>query len=83
MAKIAVTWKKSSIGFPQDQRRTIVGLGLKRLHHTVEHDDSPAILGMVNKVKHLVDVSEVAEPVKRPRRSTTKAKATKTSKEKK
>jgi large subunit ribosomal protein L30 len=61
MAKITVTWKKSTIGFPQDQRRTIAGLGLRRLHHTVEHEDTPAILGMVNKVRHLVEVSAVQD----------------------
>ena len=61
MAKIAVTWKKSTIGFPPDQRRTIAGLGLRRLHHTVEHDDTPSIRGMVNKVRHLVDVSAVED----------------------
>jgi large subunit ribosomal protein L30 len=77
MGKITVTWKKSTIGFPQDQRRTIVGLGLKRLHHTVEHDDTPSILGMVNKVRHLVEVSEVAEPAKRSLQSTTRTKASK------
>lgn len=59
MAKLAITWKKSTIGCPQDQRRTIVGLGLRRLNHTVEHDDSPSILGMINKVQHLVDVVPV------------------------
>jgi len=56
MAKLAITWKKSSIGYPQDQRGTIAGLGLRRLNHTVEHDDSPSILGMINKVQHLVEV---------------------------
>ena len=61
MAKITVTWKKSTIGFPQDQRGTIAGLGLRRLHHTVEHDDTPAIRGMVNKVRHLVEVSAVED----------------------
>ena len=61
MTKISVTWKKSTIGFPQDQRRTIAGLGLRRLHQTVEHDDTPAIRGMVNKVRHLVEVSDVED----------------------
>ena len=61
MAKIAVTWKKSTIGFPQDQRRTIAGLGLRRLHHTVEHEDTPSIRGMVNKVRHLVEVSDLED----------------------
>ena len=63
MAKIAITWKRSAIGFPEDQRRTIAGLGLRRLHQTVVHDDNPAIGGMVRKVRHLVETSEPpAEP---------------------
>lgn len=57
MAKIAITWKKSAIGYPKDQRRTIAGLGLRRLHQTVEHDDTPSIRGMVFKVRHLVEVT--------------------------
>lgn len=59
VARIAVTWKKSTIGYPQDQRGTIASLGLKRLNHTVEHDDTPPIRGMVHKVRHLVEVVEV------------------------
>ena len=61
MGRIAVTWKKSTIGFPRDQRRTIAGLGLRRLHHTVEHEDTPSIRGMVDKVRHLVEVSDVED----------------------
>lgn len=61
MGKLMVTWKKSAIGYAQDQKATIVALGLKRLRHTVEHDDNPVIRGMVFKVKHLVSVEEVAE----------------------
>ncbi len=61
MGKIAITWKKSGIGFPQDQRGTIAGLGLRRLHQTVEHDDTPSIRGMVHKVRHLVQVEPVSE----------------------
>ena len=60
MSRIAITWRKSAIGFPQDQRRTIVGLGLRRLNQTVEHEDSPSIRGMVNKISHLVEVADVA-----------------------
>ena len=56
--KITVTWKKSGIGYPQDQRRTIASLGLRRLNQVVEHDDTPVIRGMVNKVRHLVEVAE-------------------------
>jgi large subunit ribosomal protein L30 len=62
MGKIAITWRKSAIGFPQDQRRTIEAMGLKRLHRTVEHDDNPTIRGMVNKVRHLVEVTEIPSP---------------------
>ncbi len=58
-SKLNITWTKSSIGFAEDQKRTIKALGLKRLHHTVTHDDSPAIRGMTAKVKHLVTVEEV------------------------
>jgi len=60
MAKIVVTWKKSTIGFPQDQRRTIAGLGLRRLHHSVEHEDTASIRGMVRKVRHLVEVVSIS-----------------------
>ena len=58
MAKIAVTWKKSTIGFSRDQRKTIASLGLRRLNHTVVHEDTPSIRGMVTKVRHLVEVVE-------------------------
>jgi large subunit ribosomal protein L30 len=56
--KITVTWKKSGIGYPRDQRRTIASLGLRKLNQVVEHDDTPVIRGMVNKVRHLVEVAE-------------------------
>ena len=58
MSKIAITWKRSGIGYSRDQRRTIASLGLRRLHQTVVHDDDPSIKGMVDKVRHLVEVSE-------------------------
>ena len=61
MGRIAVTQKKSSIGFPRDQRRTLESLGLRRLHQTVEHEDVPSIRGMVNKVIHLVDVATLPD----------------------
>jgi large subunit ribosomal protein L30 len=64
MSKIAITWKRSGIGYSRDQRRTIASLGLRRLHQTVVHDDTPSIKGMVAKVKHLVEVAEA--PAKRP-----------------
>jgi len=59
MAKIEITWKKSFIGHKQDQRRTIASLGLHRLHHTVVHEDTPSIRGMIHHVRHLVEVKEV------------------------
>ena len=49
---------RSGIGHPQDQRGTLRALGLRRLHQTVEHEDSPTLRGMVEKVKHLVVVKE-------------------------
>jgi large subunit ribosomal protein L30 len=62
VARIAVTWKRSTIGTRKDQRGTIASLGLKRLHQTVEHEDNPAIRGMVHKVRHLIEVVEIAPP---------------------
>ena len=59
MAQIKITWKKSCIGRPSKQRRIVESLGLKRLNHSVVHEDSPTIMGMVNKVRHLVAVEPV------------------------
>ncbi|MDI9308924.1 MAG: 50S ribosomal protein L30 [Limnohabitans sp.] len=56
MAKILVKQVRSQINCPQDQKRTMVALGLRKMGQVVEHEASPAILGMVNKVKHLVSV---------------------------
>jgi len=58
MAKIIVKQVRSQINCPLTQKKTLVALGLKRLGQVVEHDSNPAILGMVNKVKHLVSVEE-------------------------
>ncbi|MDY6916788.1 MAG: 50S ribosomal protein L30 [Chloroflexota bacterium] len=58
MSRLRVTWIKSDIGCPKDQRGTVKALGLHRLNQTVEHDDSPTIRGMIHKVKHLVRVEE-------------------------
>ncbi len=60
-AKLRVTWRKSAIGYNIDQKRTIEALGLRRLGHTVEHEDTRPIRGMLHKVRHLVDVSEDGE----------------------
>jgi len=59
MAKrLRVTQVRSTIGFAQDQKSTVRALGLKRLNHVVEHDDTPVIRGMIFKVKHLLKVEE-------------------------
>ncbi len=58
MGRIAITWRKSAIGYHRRQKDTIRKLGLRRLHQTVEHDDSPALRGMIARVGHLVEVRE-------------------------
>jgi len=55
MAKIRVKWIKSAIGFSLRQKRTIKALGFKKLQSVVEHEDTPQIRGMIEKVRHLVD----------------------------
>ena len=59
MTKIVIKQTRSTIKRPQNQKRTIEALGLKRLNHVVEHDATPQILGMVNKVKHLIEIKEI------------------------
>jgi large subunit ribosomal protein L30 len=56
---LRVTWVKSSINYSERQKGTIRALGLRRLGHSVEHEDTPVIRGMINKVSHLVEVQEV------------------------
>ena len=56
MTTMRITWRKSAIGYPRDQRATLAALGLSRLNQTVEQEASPAIQGMVFKVRHLVSV---------------------------
>jgi large subunit ribosomal protein L30 len=55
---VKVTQIKSPIGRPKDQRATLVGLGLNKLHRSRELEDTPAVRGMIRKVSHLVQVSE-------------------------
>lgn len=59
MSKLKLTWKKSSIGYNQRQKLTVRSLGLKKLNQSVEHDDNPAIRGMIKKVQHLITVQEL------------------------
>jgi len=56
--KLVITQRRSAIGRAQNQKATIEALGIKRLYQTVEHTDTPQIRGMIEKVKHLVDVQE-------------------------
>jgi len=56
MAKLCVTWVKSSIGYAENQKRTLRALGLHWLNQSITHDDSVSIRGMINKVRHLVKV---------------------------
>ena len=59
MSKILVTKTKSAINRTNKQKLTLEALGLKKIGQTVEHEDTPNILGMINKVSHLVSVETV------------------------
>ena len=59
MATIRVTQVRSSIDCPHRQKNTMRALGLHKINHTVEHNATPQILGMIEKVKHLVKVEQV------------------------
>ncbi|MCI6295580.1 MAG: 50S ribosomal protein L30 [Bacteroidales bacterium] len=58
MATIKIQQTKSRIGAPKDQKRTLDALGLKKMNHVVEKEDTPALRGMIRKVRHLVTVVE-------------------------
>lgn len=58
MPRLTVTYRKSAIGYRQDQKDTIRKLGLRRLNQSVEVEDTPAIRGMLQKVSHLIEVQE-------------------------
>jgi large subunit ribosomal protein L30 len=58
MAKIKITKVKSVIDRPKRQKDTMVALGLDKMHKTVEVEATPQIMGMVDKVKHLIKVEE-------------------------
>ncbi|MHA1537793.1 MAG: 50S ribosomal protein L30 [Alphaproteobacteria bacterium] len=55
---VRVTQTGSPIGRPKDQRATLIGLGLNKMHRTRELVDTPAVRGMIDKVSHLVRVEE-------------------------
>jgi large subunit ribosomal protein L30 len=60
MTRLRITQVRSTIGCKPKQRGTIRALGLRRIDHTVEHDDKPEVRGMIARVPHLVRVEEVS-----------------------
>ncbi|HOO11577.1 MAG TPA: 50S ribosomal protein L30 [Bacillota bacterium] len=59
MAKLKIKLIRSVIGSKKDQKATVEALGLKKISQVVEKNDTPEIRGMINKVRHLVEVEEV------------------------
>ena len=55
---LKVTLVRSAIGYTKSQKATARALGLRRLHQTVEHNDTPAVRGMLTKIIHLVKIEE-------------------------
>jgi len=58
MAKIKITLVRSAINRPKKQKATLKALGFSKLNQTLEHEGTPQILGMVNAVKHLIEVEK-------------------------
>ncbi|GIV31945.1 MAG: 50S ribosomal protein L30 [Saprospiraceae bacterium] len=58
MAKVKITQIKSTIDRPRKQKETMKALGIRKMHQTVVHEATPQILGMIEKVKHLVKVEQ-------------------------
>ncbi|RJQ85170.1 MAG: 50S ribosomal protein L30 [Desulfobacteraceae bacterium] len=59
--KIKVTLRRSMIGRPENHRRVLRGMGLTRMHKTVELENTPAIRGMIRKVSHMVEAEEIKQ----------------------
>jgi large subunit ribosomal protein L30 len=59
MAKLKITQVKSGIGYTKRQKLTLESLGLKKLNTPIVHEATPQIVGMVNKLRHLISVEEV------------------------
>ena len=55
---VFVTLVRSPIGYTKDQKQTVLALGLRRMHQTIEHKDTPSLRGMIRKVVHLLQVEE-------------------------
>ncbi|MGB1131433.1 MAG: 50S ribosomal protein L30 [Flavobacteriaceae bacterium] len=58
MGKVKIKQTRSKINRPVDQKRTLEALGLKKIGQVVEHEMTPSIEGMINKVKHLITIVE-------------------------
>lgn len=58
MATLKITQVKSVIRRPKNQKATMLALGLRKMHQTVEHQDNPQIRGMIERVHHLIRVEE-------------------------
>lgn len=58
--KLKITLKRSTINYHRKQKLTVQALGLRKLHQTVIHNDTPQIRGMINKISHLLEVEEVS-----------------------
>jgi large subunit ribosomal protein L30 len=56
--KIKITLVRSPIGYPEPQKATVRALGFRRLHQTVEHEDTPVVRGMLTKVIHMIRIEE-------------------------
>ena len=59
MKKIKITQVKSAVDRPARQKKSLEALGLRKMHQTVKHEATPQILGIVETVKHLVNVEEL------------------------
>lgn len=59
MNKIRITQVRSAINRPKRQKLTLLALGIKKLHQTREFEATPAVLGMIDKVKHLMKIEEI------------------------
>jgi len=59
MSKLKITQIRSGIDYEKSQKRTLLALGLRKMHQTVIKEDCPAIRGMIFKIKHLLKVEEI------------------------
>jgi len=61
MVKLRIKQVRSAIGRKEDQKQTLISLGITKVGNEVIHDDTPQIKGMINKISHLLEVSEIKE----------------------